>query len=272
MPKVILVLIDGCRPEALSSSTTPALDSLMAGGAFTRQARTVEPPITLPTHFSLFTSRMPSQHGVFTNGCQPLAPPAAAGLVETVKHNGLYAAAIHSWEELNLLAPCNSFDEVYYRKTDHVEGGDEQLMRVGLDIICARKPDFCFIYLGRQDLAGHAGGWLSPQYFKALKQADDAVALLVDGLAAGGLTEQYVVVVQSDHGGQGKQHKQPLAEVMTIPWMARGPGIRAGHAIKAGVQIVDTAPTIARILGIEPHCSWIGNVPEEIFVPQPVRA
>ena len=52
---------------------------------------------------------------------------------------------------------------------------------------------------------------------------------------------------------------------MTIPWLAAGPGIKAGYDIQTPVSLLDTAPTAAHILGIAPHAQWEGNVLEEIF-------
>jgi arylsulfatase A-like enzyme len=52
---------------------------------------------------------------------------------------------------------------------------------------------------------------------------------------------------------------------MTIPWLAVGPGIRAGHAIQSPVSLLDTAPTIARLLGLTASNQWEGRCVDEIF-------
>jgi len=52
---------------------------------------------------------------------------------------------------------------------------------------------------------------------------------------------------------------------MTIPWLVAGLGIRAGHTIEAPVSLLDTAPTLARLIGVEPHREWEGRCIEEIF-------
>ncbi|HEX9440267.1 MAG TPA: hypothetical protein VF909_11315, partial [Roseiflexaceae bacterium] len=73
------------------------------------------------------------------------------------------------------------------------------------------------------------------------------------------------IVLHSDHGGHDRNHGTELPEDMTIPWLAAGPGIRQGYAIDAPVSLLDTAPTIARLLGIAPHHEWEGRCVEEIF-------
>jgi arylsulfatase A-like enzyme len=53
---------------------------------------------------------------------------------------------------------------------------------------------------------------------------------------------------------------------MTIPWLAAGPSIRAGHVIQTPVSLLDTAPTIAHMLGLKASPQWEGRCVDEIFV------
>jgi len=110
MPKVILVVIDGCRPDALETASTSAIDHLIASGASTMAARTVEPPITLPAHFSLFTSHHPRDHHVTTNTDRPCLSPKTCSIIEAVKKERLKTAAACSWELLRNLAPPGALD------------------------------------------------------------------------------------------------------------------------------------------------------------------
>jgi arylsulfatase A-like enzyme len=52
---------------------------------------------------------------------------------------------------------------------------------------------------------------------------------------------------------------------MTIPWIAAGPRLRAGHALQGPVSLLDTAPTLARLMGVPPAADWEGRVVEEAF-------
>src|SRR5437773_2286976 len=74
------------------------------------------------------------------------------------------------------------------------------------------------------------------------------------------------VVVQADHGGHDCSHGTEAAEDMTIPWIAAGPGLRAGHALQGPVSLLDTAPTLARLMRVPPAADWEGKVVEEAFV------
>ena len=50
---------------------------------------------------------------------------------------------------------------------------------------------------------------------------------------------------------------------LTIPWIACGAGIREGHRIEAPVSLIDTAPTLAHLLGLPRPPEWEGQVIEE---------
>jgi predicted AlkP superfamily pyrophosphatase or phosphodiesterase len=264
MSKVILVLIDGCRPDAIEAASTPAIDRLIASGASTMTARTVEPPITLPAHFSLFTSLNPRDHNVTTNTGSPSPSSTVCSIVETVKNHRLKAAAVYSWELLRNLAPPSALDASVYLSTDKTSFTDLDIMEYAVRLVTWQLPDFCFIYLEGVDQAGHQHGWMSVSYLSAVEQADAAIGVLMQALADFGLTDDYAIILQSDHGGIDHHHLEPENDVLTIPWIVCAKGIRQGYTIQSTVSILDTAPTIARLMGLPPHYSWKGRMPLEI--------
>jgi predicted AlkP superfamily pyrophosphatase or phosphodiesterase len=265
MPKLILILIDGCRSDALQQAQTPAIDNLMTRGASTLTARTVEPSMTLPAHFSLFTSLPPLTHNVTTNTGSPIPSNMAHGLVELLKYNGYSTAAAYSWEPLRNLAPPTALDAAFYLKIEQTPFSDLDIMMGGIQILKTLRPDFLFIYLEGVDVAGHASGWMSEAYLAAVATADKAVGLLLQTLAECGEEKDCHLLLQADHGGEGKGHQITSEAVLTIPWVVSGPDIRPGHRIGTPVSILDTAPTIARLMQMPAHYTWEGRAPEEIF-------
>jgi predicted AlkP superfamily pyrophosphatase or phosphodiesterase len=265
MPKVILVVIDGCRPDALDAASTPVIDRLIASGASTMSARTVEPSITLPAHFSLFTSLNPRDHNVTTNTGNPSPSSTACSIFEAVKNQQLKTAAVYSWELLRNLAPPNALHTSFYLDTHQTGHTDLDITENAARMLTQQQPDFCFLYLEGVDQAGHEHGWMSSPYLAAVEQADAAVGKLMEALETAGLQNEYAILMQSDHGGQDHHHLEPTDMVMTIFWLVCGPGIRPGHRIESTISILDTAPTIARLLDLPPHYSWIGRAPHEIF-------
>ena len=64
---VVLVSIDGLRPDAISPKETPTLSRLTTEGSYTLSARTILPSKTLPSHTSMLTGQPPDIHGVSWN-------------------------------------------------------------------------------------------------------------------------------------------------------------------------------------------------------------
>jgi arylsulfatase A-like enzyme len=52
---------------------------------------------------------------------------------------------------------------------------------------------------------------------------------------------------------------------MIIPWIAVGPNIKKGYTIQSEITLLDTAPTVAKILGIEVPPESEGRSADEIF-------
>jgi predicted AlkP superfamily pyrophosphatase or phosphodiesterase len=225
-------------------------------------ATTVSPSITLPCHLSIMSSRKPISHGVLTNSGRPRISPDTRTVFEIAKDHRLKTAAFYSWEQLRNLNAPGVLDQSVMINTLEIENGDLLIGEVAGDHILRFMPDLSFIYLEGADMAGHAHGWMSPEYLQALSVADQSIGTLVDRLA-----KQYCwnVVVTSDHGGNGTHHQVDEPEVMTVPFIGCGPNFKAGHSIKSSLSVLDIAPTLTAVHGITPHWSWEGHVVHEIL-------
>ena len=67
-PKVLLIGIDGVRPDVLAEVPTPNIDELAASGWYTAEARTTNPSVSGPSWSSMLTGVWPEKHGVTSNG------------------------------------------------------------------------------------------------------------------------------------------------------------------------------------------------------------
>jgi predicted AlkP superfamily pyrophosphatase or phosphodiesterase len=255
----------------MQQAHTPTIDRLIEAGAHTFTAQTVEPSITLPTHFSLFTSEAPYSHNVTTNTGRPAPSPAAFGLLELLAVHRKRAAAFYSWEHLrNLSAPGSLCYSLCWNIVDQPDG-DMQIAEKAGDYISTARPDFSFVYLERTDFVGHEAGWMSRAYMKAVESADTALGLLLERTGFWlDINKDTHVIVQSDHGGDGHHHRQGGNDSMTIPWIAAGPNIQPGTVIQKPITILDTAPTLARILDVPCPPQWSGRPIDEIFLDTPV--
>ncbi len=264
--QVILFVIDGLRPDALHQAHTPEIDRLVIQGAYSWQAHTITPSITLPCHASLFTAVSPSSHGINDNVWTPSSPPATS-LIDVMHQSGLSMAAFYSWEPLRDLFSLGALDINYYRKLeDPIEGQISEIATAAAEYLSAQRPDFTYVYLEAPDKIGHIHGWMSDPYLKAVSAADRAVGFVLESIRASGNLKDTVCIVQADHGGHDHDHSFGLAEDTTIPWIISGPGIRPGYSITQSISIMDTAPTIANLLELPVPIEWSGQVITEVLM------
>jgi predicted AlkP superfamily pyrophosphatase or phosphodiesterase len=253
-------MIDGLRPDAIGHTNCPNMKALMARSAYTLSATSVMPSITLPCHTSIFHSVPPARHGITQNVWQPMARPLP-GLFDLAHLHGLKSAMIHNWEPLRDLNRPETLDFSFFANRSYqLLDGDDLMAEQAALLIPKHNPDFAFVYLGTVDSSGHAYGWMSDGYFEQIERVDAALGAVLRALPA-----QSNIVLQADHGGHDRTHGTELPEDMTIPWLAAGPAIKQGHEIQTPVSLLDTAPTLARMLEIPPHPQWEGKVVEEIF-------
>ena len=64
---VVVVSIDGLRPDAIAEYGASTLQRLMREGSYTLSASTIHPSKTLPSHTSMLTGQPPERHGVLWN-------------------------------------------------------------------------------------------------------------------------------------------------------------------------------------------------------------
>jgi predicted AlkP superfamily pyrophosphatase or phosphodiesterase len=223
MSKTILVIIDGCRSDGLEQAKTPTIDHMIVNGSHTLNARTVIPSITLPAHFSIFTSMLPLEHNVLTNTGSPQPSSTARSIIDVAKDYGKKTAAFYSWEQFRNLSAPGSLDHSYFINSGSAENIDLEVAQAAAGYLNSCCPDFCFIYLEGTDIAGHRSGFMSMEYLDAIETADRALAIILNELERANLSDCYNIILHSDHGGINNHHLENTPEVMTVPWIAVGP-------------------------------------------------
>lgn len=251
--KVILISIDGMRPDGLLNCRNPYVDELRKKAYYTLDAKTVLPPVTLPCHMSLFHSIPPERHGITTNTYVPMARPVN-GLFEQLKHAGAVNAFYYGWEPLREVARPASLKFAEYIQAYTEERSDESLTNRALERIARSKPDFVFLYMVETDeKGGHDNGWMSEAYLERIYFAIDNVRRVIEQCH-----EEYTIIFTADHGGHERTHGSDLPEDVTIPTFYIGKQFEEGKQFKGG-SILDIAPTIAKIMGVEAAPEWEGE-------------
>ena len=253
MKKVILISIDGMRPDGVEQCNNPYVNELMKTSSYTFSAKTVFPSITLPCHLSMFHSVPPQRHGTTSNSyVVPVRP--VSGLFEQIKAAGKKSSMYYGWEPLREIGRPGALIAAEYINAYSFEHTDGILTDRALNYIKLAKPDFVFLYMVETDeKGGHDSGWMSDTYLFYISHALDNVKRVIE--EAG---DEYTVIVTADHGGHDRIHGTDLAEDMTIPMFFHGLEFTPGREFE-NVSILDIAPTIADILGIEKPREWEGK-------------
>jgi len=109
---VIVVSVDGLRPDAIARFNAVTISRLMRGGSHSLDARTITLSKTLPSHTSMLTGELAEEHGVVWNSDQT----DVRGTVEIptvfsiARLKGFHTAAFFSKAKFNHLAPEGTLD------------------------------------------------------------------------------------------------------------------------------------------------------------------
>ena len=250
--KVILISIDGMRPDGLLQCGNPYVEKLFSIGSYTLNARTVFPSVTLPCHMSMFHSVNPDRHGTTTNTYMPPVRPFN-GLFEQIKNAGGESAMYYGWEQMRDVARPGSLNHAEYIGAYTFDHTDVRLTDAALSYIAEKEPDFVFLYMVDTDeKGGHDNGWMTAEYLNRISIAVDNIKRVIEACG-----DEYTVIVTADHGGHDRTHGTDMIEDTTIPMFYIGKQFEAGKRFSGG-SIMDIAPTIAKIMDVMPAIEWEG--------------
>jgi len=252
--KVLLILVDGMRPDSLEICRHPFISKMKEAGSYTGNAQTVMPSVTLPCHMSLFQSVPPIRHGILTNTYTPQVRPIN-GLCEQLSQSKKSCGLFYNWGELRDLAKpdsiaygCYISGHIYSYKTVNVKITDEAIKYINNS-----NPDFTFLYLGYTDDVGHAYGWMTEEYIKSVYESWDCIERIVSSIS-----DDHIIIITAYHGGHDRSHGCDIPEDMTIPLFIKGKGFTPAKELK-NANIMDIAPTITKLLGVEAADEWEGK-------------
>ena len=257
--KVLLVSIDGLRPDAIMNNEF--VKELMATSSYTFHAKTINPSITLPAHTSMFYGVEPETHGVINNSAIK-SFDLGNGITETLANAGKSSAIFYDWQMLKTLTSNESVKHTFI-SGKATESGKENyeesataLSDAAIKHIKETPTDFTFLYYGLTDEMGHTYKWMSDKYTWAIEHVFENLQRVLAEVP-----DDYVVIITSDHGGGGsfgaKDHGSEHPKDMLIPLFIKGKNIKSG--ILSDVSILDVAPTVVDFLGVEPEEYWAGK-------------
>jgi arylsulfatase A-like enzyme len=272
--KVVLIVVDGLRPDAVTAEGMPVLHALMRRAWRAEGAVTVRPSVTVAALTSLATGVSPARHRITEaglrhlprlRGFRPLPLELKALGVETTiiapelpgASRFLAGALLRLAGANRLMTPASAPGGLVDAATQHLEGNPNRELVV--------------VYLNDADLAGHAWGWMSRAYRRAADVIDRALARIVR------LTtdQDTLIIVTADHGGGGvleRDHDHPHPTNDAIPLMFLGGRVAPGCFSSGPVRLLDIPPTVLHGFGGIVPAAYEGRVVHEAFAPELVSA
>ena len=270
-PKVLLIGIDGVRPDLLAEVSTPNIDALAATGWYTAVARTTTPSVSGPSWSSMLTGVWPEKHGVTNNNFTGRDYDTWPGFLTRAEQERpeLATFAAVDWLPLAQLPDGGPVLSAAIDKRVTVDGYDlgwaqadgEVASRAVLHLVEA-DPDAMFVYLGNPDETSHQHGSIGTEYRDAIALADGHVGMLMDAVRVRRYVdnEDWLVLISTDHGRrEDGGHGGDSPEEMTTFILASGLGGGGGTAEwppPGPAFIVDVAVTALHHLGIEIDPAW----------------
>ncbi len=277
---LVLVTIDTLRADRLGSYgnrglPTPNLDRLAAEGTMAPDAM-VHTPLTRPSHFSLFSGLLPSQHGIRDN----LAPPRDREtplLAEVLQTAGFRTAGFVS---SIVLASHTGLDRGFDTYSDDFEGEggskvhmSSELQKRGDETVGeavswlesnAQGPEarlFAWIHLydphdPYEPPEPYASRYADRPYDGEVAWTDELVGRIDAALTRLELRDQTLLTVTSDHGEGMGEHREAghgffiYQSTLAVPLLFRGPGVVPGGRIPVTVGTIDLLPTLLELVGV----------------------
>ncbi|HNQ73286.1 MAG TPA: ectonucleotide pyrophosphatase/phosphodiesterase [Verrucomicrobiota bacterium] len=261
---VFIVSFDQGNPALLKRTDLPTIHQMVTEGAHTWEAYTIVPSITLPSHTSMLTGVGIQKHQVTWNGYEPNQGTVSVPTIFSLaKARGLKTAMFVAKEKFRHLDRPGSVDKFIWPQPEDDARAVAQAFVANFDQI---KPNVCFIHFRDPDSVGHRTGAYSPEKIQALKECDQALAMIRDAVKAAGVLDQSVFILTADHGSHDSQNKEgktvgshgsTAPEDVTIPWVIWGKGVKKNFTITSAVSTYDTAATALWLLKVPlPESLW----------------
>jgi hypothetical protein len=268
--RVLIISVDGLRPDLALRADTPVIHRLLKTASFTFWARTTAVAVTLPSHVSMLTGCAPNKHGIEWNRDLPFSEPIYPNvptLFELAHKAGYSTAMIAGKPKFATLNKPGTIDWVALPYREPVTDAAVAIRSVA--IIRAHHPQLLFVHLPNVDTVGHAKGWGTPEQLTAIADADRAIGKILAAERDEHLLDKTLVIITADHGGAGLSHGPDDPRSRTIPWIAVGPTIRPNYDLTRiaplDVQTYDTFATACFVLGLHPASYIDGKPIKEIF-------
>jgi len=279
---LLLVTIDTLRADHLGAygdraAQTRTLDSLAARGVRFEHAQSPV-PMTGPSHATILTGLYPPVHGVRDNVVFSLDPrhrTLAALLKAQGYRTAAFVGAYPVAAAFGFRQGFDTFSEDF--KDSPIPGAGAQrpaneVVDATLGWLTAPTDAPFFVWMHLYDPHApydppepYRTAFAGRPYDGEIAFADAQLGRLFDWLGSSGHEQDTVVAVLSDHGESLGEHREVTHAVLLyestlrVPFLLAGPNVPPGVTVSGRVTTVDLAPTLLRLLGLEPPPEMTGR-------------
>ncbi len=259
--RVVLVVLDGLRPDAIEAFGMTHMRHLVSRGASTLEGTTVSPSVTAAAMASLLTGQTPAHHGVVSDRFHiprrrgPLDPLprvlAQAGYPTEVFVGGLpplyggLATRIAKYLGIG--------------RTRCAGADAREILSEATAALKDQRRGFFVLHWPDADRAGHDYGWMTREYAAAARALDASLGGLIQLLQPD--EAHTLLIALADHGGGGTvltDHESDHPADRTIPIAFIGCGTGPGDLVR-GATLVDIPATVLAAFGVAIPASYEGR-------------
>lgn len=276
---VLVIGIDGLRPDALERAETPNLDRLRREGMYAPLVsilpapprRTENDTCSGPSWSTILSGVWSDKHGVLDNkfeGRQFQKYPHFFAHLKTVHPAARTVSLVSSWEKINnfIVSGADRAEHISEHKIEKGFEGeiqrDEGIAGRVAKELAANDPTALFVYFHQVDTDGHLYGFHPSVelYRKAIENVDGCVGIVLDALAkrTNRSNEDWLIVVCTDHGGFGNDHSHghENPDITNVFLILNGPTMVPGSVHADQAYIADVSVTALDYLGVPIDPAW----------------
>jgi predicted AlkP superfamily pyrophosphatase or phosphodiesterase len=214
-PTVILIALDGFRPDYLEKYQSKTINELAKNGVRAKWLIPSFPTKTFPNHYTVATGLYPDNHGIIENNMYDRNFDAEFRLDNAEVRNGRWwggepiwvtaekqgqraASFFYPGTEADILGVRPTFTKEYNGRVPNELRVDTILS--WLDLPQDKRPTMLTLYFSLIDDAGHefSGDAIETRY--EVQNIDRTIGRLVDGLKRRKIDKQANLIFFSDHG------------------------------------------------------------------------
>lgn len=263
--KLLVIGIDGLRPDALAVANAPHMHNLIANGCYSAIAQSEDLTFSGPNWSTILHGVHRDKHQVVNNNYSPNNLTQYPDLFARLEqHNPAWNTyRLMTWISSHIGQPSGADVQLF---RDYNSNGDELITREAEQILSRRTlaypldPDAVFVMYQDVDVVGHTHGFHPSvqAYLAEIADTDTKIGRLLSAIQsrpqyAG---ENWLIILTSDHGGSiDGSHAGNTPEKRAIPFLVSGTSAARGVPFPEPKN-VDLVKTALAFMEVPINPSW----------------